>query len=63
MPNRKTIKFRDYLVPLVLSGEKNSTLRLFDDKDFKEGDKVDFINKDTLKKFGEAVIISIQEKN
>ena len=34
----KLVKFRDYLVPLVLSGEKDSTWRLFDDKGLSEGD-------------------------
>lgn len=43
----KTIKFRDYLVPLVLSGEKNSTWRLFDDKDIQVGDTVQLINWNT----------------
>ncbi len=36
----KILKFRDYLVPLVLSGKKNSTWRLFDDKDLSEGDQI-----------------------
>lgn len=60
--NKKTIKFRDYLVPLVLSGEKDSTWRLFDDKDLKEGDEVDLINWNTLEKFSEAIIVSTKEK-
>lgn len=62
MMNKKTIKFRDYLVPLVLSGEKDSTWRLFDDKDLKEGDEVDLINWNTLEKFSEAIIVSTKEK-
>ena len=41
---RKSIKFRDNLAKLVLAGEKDLTWRLFDDKDFKEGDEVDFKN-------------------
>lgn len=60
--NKKTIKFRDYLVPLVLSGEKDSTWRLFDDKGLKEGDEVDLINWNTLEKFSEAIIVSTKAK-
>ena len=44
----KTVKFRDYLVPLVLSGEKTSTWRLFDDKNLSVGDVIE------LKEFGET---------
>lgn len=58
----KTLKFKDYLVPLVLSGEKNTTWRLFDDKDLKEGDKLILINKDTLEEFAKAKIIFTKEK-
>jgi len=42
----KTVKFRDYLVPLVLSGGKTSTWRLFDDKDLSVGDEIE------LREFG-----------
>ncbi len=59
---RKTIKFRDYLVDLVLSGEKDATWRLFDDKDLKKGDEVDFINWNTKEKFADAVLIDVREK-
>ncbi len=58
----KTLKFKDYLVPLITSGEKDSTWRFFDDKDLKEGDKLLLINKDTGKQFGNALIVSIREK-
>lgn len=49
----KTIKFRDYLVPLVLSGKKISTWRLFDDKDLSAGDVVElqvFVTKEVFAK-------------
>ncbi len=49
-------------MPLVLSGVKDSTWRLFDDKDLKEGDRLTLINKDTGNEFGKAVIISTREK-
>ena len=58
----KTLKFKSHLVPLILSGEKNVTWRLFDDKDLQPGDELELVNKDTLQKFGEAVISDIREK-
>ena len=59
---KKTLKFRDFLVPLVLSGEKDVTWRLFDDKDLKVGDEIDFINWNTGETFGEGVITAVREK-
>lgn len=58
----KTLKFKEGLVPLVLSGEKDSTWRLFDDKDLQEGDEIVLINKDTLEPFGKALITSVRER-
>ena len=58
----KTLKFEAILVPLVLSGEKNSTWRLFDDKDLRVGDGLALVNKDTRERFAEATIISMREK-
>ncbi len=58
----KNVKFAPHLVPLILSGEKVSTWRLFDDKDLSVGDQLEFINKETGEKFGEAEIIAIKEK-
>lgn len=58
----KTLKFKPHLVPLILSGEKDSTWRLFDDKDLKEGDELQFINSKTDDVFGIAVILSTREK-
>lgn len=58
----KTLKFTPQLVDKILSGEKTSTWRLFDDKDLTVGDKLIFINKETLKEFGEAVITSLKIK-
>jgi hypothetical protein len=59
---RKTIKFRDFLAELVLSGEKDSTWRLFDDKGLKQGDEVDLINWNTGEKFAEAILTKVYEK-
>lgn len=58
----KTAKFRDYLVPLVLSGEKDSTWRLFDDKDFRVGDTVELLEFVTKKPFAVAEITEVIEK-
>jgi len=59
---KKTLKFRDYLVNLILDEEKDTTQRLFDDKNLSVGDEIDLVNWDTRKKFGEAVIVDIWEK-
>ncbi len=59
---RKTIKFRPHLVELVLEGKKNTTWRLFDDKDLQPGNVVDFINWETGEKFAEAELIKVWEK-
>ena len=59
---KKTIKFRDFLVELVQKGEKDSTWRLFDDKDLQKGDEVDLINWNKGEKFAEAVLTGVREK-
>ena len=56
----KILKFAPKLVPLVLSGEKTSTWRMFDEKDFIVGDRVSFMGGG--KEFARAVITSIREK-
>ena len=58
----KIVKFRDYLVPLVLSGEKNSTWRLFDDKDLSAGDEIELREFGKDHSFGKAKIIKVIEK-
>lgn len=58
----KSLKFSPSLISQILSGEKDSTWRLFDDKDFKEGDDVSLINKETLEEFGIAKVTSTREK-
>jgi hypothetical protein len=58
----KTLKFQSHLVPFILSGEKTSTRRLFDDKNLSTGDEVAFINKDTGEEFARATLIGIREK-
>jgi ADP-ribose pyrophosphatase len=58
----KTLKFAEHLVPLVVSGEKTSTWRLFDDKDLRVGDELALINKDSGEEFAKAVITTVAEK-
>ncbi len=58
----KTLKFVTELIPLVLSGEKTSTWRIFDDKDLSLGDELIFINKATKEEFAKARILTIREK-
>lgn len=55
----KTLKFMPNLVELILDGSKTETWRPFDDKDLKEGDEVEFINKETGERFGTAIITSV----
>lgn len=56
----KTLKFAPHLVQKILSGEKTSTWRLFDDKDLKVGDELAFVDKATGKGFGRATITSLK---
>ena len=58
----KILKFRDYLVPLVLSGEKDSTWRLFDDKDLKVGDEIELKVFVTNQTFAKAKITKVIQK-
>jgi len=58
----KSLKFRYYLVPLVLSGKKDSTWRLFDDKDLSIGDVVELKEYITLRHFANAKLTRIIEK-
>ena len=58
----KTLKFAHHFVQLILSGEKISTWRLFDDKDLKEGDELLVVDKETGENFAKAEIVSVKEK-
>jgi hypothetical protein len=58
----KVIKFRDNLSKLILAGEKDTTWRIFDDKDLSEGDEVDLMNWDTREIFAKATLIEVREK-
>lgn len=58
----KQLKFDAHLVPLVLSGEKTSTWRLWDDKNLSNGDIVDFIDRGTGQRFATAELVKVIEK-
>jgi hypothetical protein len=58
----KIVKFRDYLVPLVLSGEKTSTWRLFDDKNLSIGDEIELREFGKENSFAKAKITKVIEK-
>lgn len=58
----KTLKFRKELSDLILKNEKTSTWRLFDDKDLKEGDIVQFLVWETKEEFATAEIVNVLEK-
>ncbi len=58
----KQLRFATELVPLILSGEKESTWRLWDDKELSEGDIVDFINRGTNELFARGKLVNVVEK-
>lgn len=58
----KKLKFRHNLVELILDGTKTVTWRLFDDKDLKVGDQLEFVDYENGEKFVEAEITRVREK-
>jgi hypothetical protein len=56
----KTLKFAPHLVSKIISGEKTSTWRLFDDKNLAEGDTLLFLNKESGEEFGTATLTSVK---
>ena len=59
----KTLKFTDLKSGWILQGKKTATLRLFDDKDLKEGDELILINRNTGEVFMHATVTNIVNKN
>ncbi len=57
----KTLRFAENLIPLILSGEKTATWRLFDDKDLRAGDSLSLIDNGG-REFRRALIASVREK-
>ncbi len=58
----KELKFVPQLIPLILSGEKTSTWRLFDEKDLQVGDTVAFIDRSTGQRFATAKLVLVSKK-
>lgn len=58
----KTLKFASNLVDLILSGEKTTTWRLWDDKDLQVGDRVSFLNSETREEFSVGELTKAIEK-
>lgn len=58
----KTLKFAQHLIPQILSGQKTSTFRLFDDKNLTAGEDVVFLNKETGETVGVAHITDVRCK-
>lgn len=58
----KSLKFTPALCEQILSGEKTSTWRLFDEKELQSGDVVEFINKETGKMVGTAILTNVRLK-
>lgn len=58
----KTLKFKPHLCEQILSGEKTSTWRLFDDKELTQGDRIIFLNQETLEAIGDATLTHVIEK-
>jgi len=57
----KTLKFREHLSKLILQGEKNTTWRLFDDKNLTVGDVVSFLIWETKEEFAQAKLTEVKE--
>ena len=57
----KTIKFRKALSQLILSGKKDSTWRLFDDKNLSAGDTVSLVIWETQEEFAIVNLLSVRE--
>lgn len=59
----KTLKFRPSLVKPILNGEKDTTWRLFDDKNISKGDQLSLVNWRTKEEFAQAEVVSVTEKS
>lgn len=58
----KILKFEEKLVGPILSGMKTITWRLFDDKDLRSGDEVEFVNRATGEVFARVILGWVREK-
>jgi len=57
----KTIKFREKLSKLILNGEKNTTWRLFDDKDITKGDELSLVVWESGEEFARVKVTYVKE--
>lgn len=57
----KKIKFKKVLSELILSWEKYTTWRLFDDKNLSKGDVVSFLISETKQEFAKAKLLDVKE--
>jgi hypothetical protein len=62
MTTNKKFYFVPELITSILTGEKTTAWRLFDDQDFKEGDVVDFYDNASNKLFATAKLTRVVEK-
>ena len=58
----KTLKFAENLVPMILSGQKTATWRMFDEKRLTAGDELSFVDRSTGKCFAQARVTATREK-
>ena len=58
----KTLKFAENLGPMILSGQKTATWRMFDEKDLAVGDELSFVDRSSGKRFAQARITRLREK-
>lgn len=58
----KSLKFRKDLAKLIKEGTKNSTWRIFDDKNISKDDKFTLVIWETSQAFGEAIVTKVIEK-
>ncbi|NTV44132.1 MAG: ASCH domain-containing protein [Candidatus Yonathbacteria bacterium] len=61
MSMNKTLKFRQTLADMMLAGEKDTTWRLFDDKDISVGDVCDLLVSETREPFAIGTVTSVRE--
>lgn len=58
----KQVKFHERLVPLIVSGEKTATWRLFDDKNLSVNDEIELLESGKTRPFATARITKVIEK-
>jgi hypothetical protein len=58
----KIIKFRAILKELILKGKKDSTWRLFDDKNISKNDRISLVEWETGEEFAKGLIVDVKEK-